>query len=505
MNRTATTPIVLPFGSKPGWELERGEEFDKDKRSISESCVLIQALRQSRDKWLYSAFPRFSSRVRGGKATDPAPPHTIQTRGKCDLEIGPHIFTDTIFYEVHYLPPQPSSVGLTSQLTTTGSWQTQTSYAAPSQSSIVPTNTAKSSTPLASNLTSVTTITPALINQVNSAASSNPTLANLLQLAAAGLATSDQLKTLGLLIQSLATSEINQAVPSSLAATPTLPPLPTVTPIAPVKEFDLVLEFRENPNERWVFPRGLVTCERTTKLPAVNASSRTVIKTCLPSSNLVTPEIIPMPGQAGPSVSPMVEVPQVVTFILEKTPLAVWDTISRWAGNQEKMQENKVKLDAMKPTEHVYLGYRLSEGPLLNQLQIASAPTYTMKSLKTVTTTAMRAKRKVTSRPKAATQQIDQRLQDTAPIDKPPTKRKRTSHQTERPLPTPIQCVSCKNQDVPLILGGRFCRPCVEAGHTTTITPLVQSYKSSSSNPPSSMPSIPPSTNETTASLDTPE
>ncbi|KAG6862140.1 hypothetical protein C0995_004222 [Termitomyces sp. Mi166 len=480
MNKTATAPIVLPFGPKPGWELEEGDEFDrKDKRNISERW----------ETWSSRALRQF----RGGKTDSAPPPHTIQARGKCDLEIGPHVFPDTTFYEVHYLPSQPSSVvGLTYQSPTTGSCS--------SQPSTVPANVAKSlesensSASLASNLTSVATITPALINQVNTAASSNPTLANLLQLAAAGLATPDQLKTLGLLIQSLATSEGTQPVlPPTV--TPALPPLPTMTPasvttpqIAPVKEFDLVLEFRENPNERWVFPRGLVTCERTTNLPAVNALSRTVMKVCLPFPKPVASEAVPVPGEAGPSISPTVEEPQVATLILERTPLAVWDTISRWAGNQEKLQQNKIKLDAMKPVEHVCLGYRLSEGPLLSQLQTVSAPTYTMKRLKMATTTATRAKRKIANKPKPVTQQIHQNLQDigaVGAVEKPPPKRRRALHQFERPPMTPIQCVSCKNRDVPLILGGRFCRPCVEAGHTTTITQPFPPYRFSSYNQPS--------------------
>lgn len=234
--------------------------------------------------------------------------------------------------------------------------QTPKTYPVLSQPSTILTNAvkspeiARSSGSLASNLTSVATITPALINQVNSAASSNPTLANLLQLAAAGLATPDQLKTLGLLIQSLAYSESAHPVPPPLTATqlPALAPSSVITPpIAPVKEFDLVLEFRESPNERWVFPRGLVTCERTASEPAVNALCRAVIKTCLPFPKPAEPEPSSVSGEAVPLAGPAILEPQLVTFILERTPLAIWDTMSRWAGDQEKLQQNKMKLDAM--------------------------------------------------------------------------------------------------------------------------------------------------------------
>ena len=47
-------------------------------------------------------------------------------------------------------------------------------------------------------------VTPALIAQVNLAASSDPTLQNLLQVAAAGKASVDQLRSLGVFIQTLA-------------------------------------------------------------------------------------------------------------------------------------------------------------------------------------------------------------------------------------------------------------------------------------------------------------
>ncbi|KAG6840918.1 hypothetical protein C0991_003260 [Blastosporella zonata] len=347
------------------------------------------------------------------------------------------------------------------------------------------------------SLTSVTTITPTLINQVNSAASSNPTLANLLQLAAAGHASPEQLKTLGLLIQSLATSEATQPIPPSLPASSSLPPLPILpsTPaatvsVAPVKEFDLVLEFRENPIDRWIFPRGVVTCERTIDLPATHALSRTVIKACLPFSK---PKISVSTASEQPHpVNSLDEVPQVAIFTLERTPLAVWDTISRWVGSPEKLQLNKTKLEGIKPIEYVYLGYQLSQGPLLSQLQIASSPMFTMKSLKVAAATANRAKRKVTQKPPKTTQdQATHHPQNPATTEKASSaKRRRVIHQTERTPAPPIQCVSCKNKDVPLILGGRFCRPCVEAGRTAPVTQLAQPYRFSPYNPPTSIPSM---------------
>ncbi|KAF5384881.1 hypothetical protein D9615_001315 [Tricholomella constricta] len=445
MNRSTTTTIHLPVGPKPGWELEN-EEDEEEKKSISESCVLVHALRQSRERWLYSTFPKFSTKARGKAADQVPPPHTIQTRGR-----------------FHYLPPQTLPATTYSYQPPTGSWQSKTPYGTYAPPGTTSTKTSKpfdpdkSSTPLISSLTAVTTITPTLINQVNSAASSNPTLANLLQLAAAGMATPEQLKTLGLLIQSLATSESTQVLPPSLAASPALPPLPTtssapaatVSPPAPIKEFDLVFEFRESSSERWIFPRGLVTCERVMDSPTTDATSHTVIKTCLPFSQANT---LVNPGTEQPSpADAKKEAPQVVSFCLKRTPFSVWDTISRWAGGEQKMEQSRLKLEAMKPVEHVYLGYQLSSGPLLSQLQAASAPTYTMKALKASATTAPRTKRKASTKPKidSSTSQARNPAEQSAA-----TKRRRVP-QAERNSAMQIQCVSCKNKDVPLILGGR--------------------------------------------------
>ncbi|KAG6832559.1 hypothetical protein H0H92_000188 [Tricholoma furcatifolium] len=491
-SKATSTPIDFPVGPEPGWEFEE-EEGQGEHKSILESRVLLQALRQSREKWMYSVFPRFSTKARGGKASDPPPPpHTIQARGKCDLIIGPHVFPETTFYEVHYLPSQPASVVGSS----TG-FQTKTPYGSFPQSSSTnttsnaanyPTSEHSSNTPQAPPLASVTTITPALISQVNAAASSNPTLANLLQLAAAGMATPEQLKTLGIFIQSLATAESAPHLAPSVVTPPApLPPssistgqtTATSSSPLPFKEFDLVFEFRENNIERWLFPRGVVACERVVNMPAASASSQTIIKASLPFprpnvSNSVSPE------QATLTSLPVHE-PQVVTFILEATPLAVWDTILRWIGSPEISRQNEIKLQSMaspkehhsclvnpfvqKPIDPVYLRYHLTEGPLLTQLQTVSGPQFTMKSLKTIALTATRSKRRSTNKSKASADASNP--EKTKAKESEPSKRRRVSQQIVRTPILPIQCVSCKNTDVPLILGGRFCRPCVEAGRAT--------------------------------------
>lgn len=310
--------------------------------------------RLAREYWL-SAFPKFSSRSRGSKTQDVVPPpHTIQTRGRCDLEIGPIIFPDTLFYEVHYLSvlpqPQPQqlpvlslSAGYTTTPSSSSSATTQpyssvyTPYSGYSATLTAPTTTAPTPAstsaaavpqpaPLLSSLTS-TTVTPALIHQVNSAASTNPTLANLLQLAASGKASPNQLKTLGLLIQSLAAANGTQ-----YSATTPAPPNPA--PTLPVKEFDLVIEFPECPYDRFLFPREHVVCERMTNAAAPLSSYQDIlIAAAIP---FATPANTT--AAANPTVTPA---SHISTMRIKSAPAMLWDTISRWVGGEETLARNR--------------------------------------------------------------------------------------------------------------------------------------------------------------------
>jgi hypothetical protein len=222
-------------------------------------------------------------------------------------------------------------------------------------------NSHQSSKPLLSSLTSSVLITPTLINQVNSAASSNPTLANLLQLAAAGKATPEQLKTLGLLIQSLANpigdaSNTNGTASSSsqlapFAANSIHPIGPTTTPFPPptlVREFDIVIEFAESSTERWILPRGPVICERILDSSTVDAAYDVFISTRAPFAQLA-PEIAAQPATSTslPPARHEDAPPQLVTFRLKRAPAAVWDTVSRWAGDDENVRNNRTVLEQL--------------------------------------------------------------------------------------------------------------------------------------------------------------
>ncbi|KAJ3505151.1 hypothetical protein NLJ89_g7561 [Agrocybe chaxingu] len=469
----------LPISDKPFWE--RDQEEDDPLNDIADSCVLLQSLKQSRERWLFRTFPKFSSKSRGNKNADAVPPpHTIQTRGRCDLEVGPHIFPDTLFYEVHYLPTQASQ-----SATANSYWHTASySHVIPATTSQMPqapttvqpeAEKTSTSTPFMSSLPSVAAVTPSLISQVNTAASSNPILANLLQLAAAGKATPDQLKTLGLLIQSLANLE---KTPSAIAPPSQqldlLQPTPaqmdyyrSMPTLLPVKEFDIVIEFRETPNDRWLFPRGPVYAERKPRTNPASLNQDISLLTCLPFDNTMKTRASE-PNGTETSSTPCARSP--VTLTIKEAPATIWDTITRWTGGDERMNANKAYIEGLVVPPRLYLGLQLPPGPTLTQLQQACASPYTMKTLKQGPTAShTRAPRKRTNAQRKGASNSNASEGTAGTIGESiVVKRPRTSKSTTT---TPIQCHSCKQTDVPLIMGGRFCRPCAERQTDSAIAP----------------------------------
>lgn len=184
----------------------------------------------ARNTWLTGVFPKFSTK---GKTKSQSqshsdgsqpPPHVLKFVGKCDFEIGPHVFPDTAFHEAQYLPEQQQQQAwpvearaepfqfstfhaghghpkdLLSGKTPYATGHYPSASSASAMASLMPPAPA----PLLSSLETSIDVTPGLITQVNAAASSNPTLQNLLAIAASGKASIDQLKTLGVLIQTMA-------------------------------------------------------------------------------------------------------------------------------------------------------------------------------------------------------------------------------------------------------------------------------------------------------------
>jgi hypothetical protein len=220
-------------------------------------------------------------------------------------------------------------------------------YRPGTQAATVHASTSASATPVLSPPSS--SISPSLIAQVNASASSNPMLANLLQLAAAGKASPEQLKSLGILIQSMAgdssakpATPIAPAVPGpSTSQIPT--PIPASKPCSPlVKEFDLVLEFQETSWDRWILPRGHVVCERVL-IGGLAASTTDILVTMrIPFSSA------PISGEFAHAEAGVDEIsPQVVTFRLCKAPPTVWDTVYRWVSCDEGMAASRKQLESL--------------------------------------------------------------------------------------------------------------------------------------------------------------
>ncbi|KAG6332180.1 hypothetical protein ID866_6910 [Astraeus odoratus] len=321
---------------------------------------------------------------------------------------------------------------------------------------------ASHSAPLLATFPSPIYVTQALVTQVNQAASSNPTLANLLQLAVAGQASADQLKTLGLLIQSLAsapsagvdatTTSVNPAqskTPDPNAQTMPAPSTSQYPPQAAVaREFDIVLEFREAPSDRWTFPRGPAKCEFIPLPGFAGAFGDVALTTVVPFTSTNVQQVVAGNDTASEAEK---EPKEIAVFLFKAASAAVWDTISRWIGS--KAEENAKMLSEIKPPERKFLAHRLPEGPELSQIQSAAVLAFSTKPIKPATEN--KPKRKPSRK-------------NLASGDDPTsaaTKRKRHS-QTKNQAPSQMACLSCGQTDVPLIKGGRYCRPCVNAGKT---------------------------------------
>lgn len=358
-----------------------------------------------------STFPKFSSKSRGGKVSDTVPPpHTIKSLGKFDFQVGPHTFPDTSVYEAHYLnsAPVPQLPRSGSNQPPASSWQTASPFRAPTYTPYFPYATSatpsatpypsaqRASTPLVSAVASETPITPALISRVNDAAATDPILANFLQLAASGRATSDQLKTLALLIQSLASAQSSSMSRSALSgisgsephsifnllsgqtssftpstSTPATPqtsathsytssdqPAPAQTPAPtssqPPREYDLVLEFPERPYDRWLVPRVPVVCER---VPSAGNIDAILLLVALPfPKQTKTQSQTQEEPESTESATPASSDPpqEVVQFRITKVHQVFWDNLLNWVGGSTKVESNRRILEKIvSPTKYL--------------------------------------------------------------------------------------------------------------------------------------------------------
>ncbi|PIL31798.1 hypothetical protein GSI_06502 [Ganoderma sinense ZZ0214-1] len=390
--------VDLPTGPQPEWEIQEHDPptDDLQLRSVAESLVLLQSLRQSRNKWVTSMFPKFSTKTRVKTAEITPPPHTIKAHGKYDLCIGPHIFSGTAVYEVHYLPSVDQHSGpeaQSAQPTPSPSYFTAPTYPQPSQSS--PSSSSSSY------------VTPALSSRVATAAQTDPILANLLSAVISRTATAEQVKRLGVLVRQL--EGIPELGPLNGPPAPSPSAAPPFRPVSP-KPFDIILEFHEKPSDKWILPRGDVFCERVGVAEGTWTRYADVITT-----TTMTPSCPP----ADPSgeQAPETHTPEVVKASVPQS----------------------------------YLQHRLPEGDLLTEVQNAVAPPYAMKSIKPLGADSNRTKRKSVSRKPTL---IVSETPFPAPVKPAPVKRRQSLKAKPSLPPTPIACHACGQTDVPLMMGG---------------------------------------------------
>ncbi|KAI0756852.1 hypothetical protein C8Q80DRAFT_1130817 [Daedaleopsis nitida] len=410
--------VQLPTGPEPGWEFEEPRPDDAELNSVPDSLVVLQSLRQSRSKWVTSTFSKFSTKARGSKVQEVVPP--------------PH----SIKAHVHYLPDVNSS-GSESQ-TNTGS----SSQPPPSTPSVP--------------LTSLSYVSPALSSKVAIASKSNPVLANLLNAVINRTATDDQIKTLGLLIQSL--DSVQELDPADSGMPPRA---------ASPKPFDIVLEFHERPADRWILPRGDVICERVDVAEGVFTRYTDVILT----TSLLPTGAATLDPLASNESSTEGVTPEVVSFRLSRLPQQLWELFQTWAGGPVKMEESRVKLAQLlkQAAPRSYLSYRLPEGGLLAEVHNANAPPYTLKPIKPAGADSNRAKRKSVSRRATLISN-----NPSSPGEKAAPVKRRQSLKANALVAPPIACHSCGQTDVPLMMGGRYCRTCIDSGKAVAEIPQLQ-------------------------------
>ncbi len=191
-------------------------------------------------------------------------------------------------------------------------------------------------------------VTPALSAQVALASQSNPTLANLLNAVINRTATDDQVKTLGLLVQSM--GNVQQLGPSQPSSTA----LPTDTRAGSPKPFDIVLEFHERPADRWIFPRGDVVCERRGVAQDLFArSSDVTITTSLPFAGTASQD----PSAADDQQAEL-QPPEVGSLCFSRVPQHLWDLFMLWAGGPAKVEESRTALAEL---VSICLGFALTQ------------------------------------------------------------------------------------------------------------------------------------------------
>ncbi|KDQ19873.1 hypothetical protein BOTBODRAFT_169919 [Botryobasidium botryosum FD-172 SS1] len=491
----------LPAGKTPGWEETTGvvaadNAEPKPLKSVQDSLILLQSLRQSRQYWLTSAFTKFSSRTRAKSAVEIVqPPHTVNLLGKCTIELGPILFPETKFFEIRYAPPAPTSLpqnsstlvsnppppnaSLPLSLPPNAAPLSATPSKLPAHNPYLPNRSPAALPPPSPAPSQASTSTfslaiprpseplPAsLLAQVNTEAKSNPALQEALNLAAEGKANAEQLALLG---------KFMQAIPSHTKQTPTTSQSPASTSAPSTAQndasvpqrTDVVFELKDNMSDRWLLPmeQALVELVQGTDGGAWN---EVLLSTFVPFGD--------KPGASGtPTAGSSKDKPpgrHPITIRFTGMPATIWDAMARKvkAGDKDREKEiAKIFSGLLKQApRRVFLQHRLPEGPLLTELSEVLSDKFAPKPIALRSSRGHDAglpiKRRVTQRQAPPHPTATAGAGPSASSTPAPPAKRRRSQAKPKPL-----CVRCGKPD-PHAKGNRplgdvvVCRTCIKEG-----------------------------------------
>jgi len=184
--------------------------------------------------------------------------------------------------------------------------------------------------------------------------------------------------------------------------------------------------------------------------------------------------------------------------------------LKAWAGGEEGIKASQKVLDDLKKKapKRSYLQHQISDDALHSQIRTVLAPSYTTKSIVPGNADGTKPKRKAAPR-KSASKSTDS--PSAAGEKMPAAKRRQVSKQKIPTTPLLIACRACGQTDVPLMMGGRYCRGCIDAGKAVddvsqvgTSTPRTSQLSGGPARPASSNASVSPHIHAAKDKLNTP-
>ncbi|VDB86639.1 unnamed protein product [Peniophora sp. CBMAI 1063] len=430
-------PQDFPVGTKPVWELDT--KLGK-LESVLGSYVLAASLHESRIAWLSRLLPKSVSRGPDKEPTvdSPIPPHHSTERlSTCTLEVGPHTMPDLLVLKVTYVDCSASPTDPFSKLT------------------------------------------PEIVPHFNAAAQRDSHLMHCVREAMAGKGTPDQNHYIASTIDQLAAAD-----PSRQPSQPLLVPT-----LESSMSWDIIFQFKEHPNEQWILPRGSAFIEREPPDGAWVDLIQVSMPFCSPG---LTTEM----ASGEPSSSNPPPQSDIATLrLLQPTP-TLYDSLLDWVGGSHQNMKNR---DALRSTlkkarARQFLQYRLPlNSKALKRFKAAAESPFPMKPLNPDSNTSGTRKRlqetpkktisagptpkqkgpktPATAKLKPKKQRTKSTPSTSALTTKPKHKMEVYVLMTRRrpPEAKPPGCQHCKVTGEPLHFGGRFCRPCIDAGHATPV------------------------------------